>query len=226
MINIVRKTISINGSALHLLHPENDDSILGALSCLENGGFSLDKLPLDKGDVYIDIGCNIGAISLILAKANPTARIFSFDASSTSIQCLRMATAINQITNVYAFHLAVGDSREKDVKFYSNGKEVSCLIEEGKNAGANEVFDSCVDKVSIDDIFDSPLLGIKRVKFLKMDIEGGEFCIFERLFSFRPDILDCIDFLSLEIHQFKQLGPDRLKQRVLEKFGNKAFIIE
>lgn len=226
MINIIQKTISVNGSSLHLLHPENDDSIFGTLSCLGNGGFSLEKLPVNNGDIYIDIGCNVGVISLILAKVNSTARIFSFDASHTSIQCLRMAAAINQITNIQAFHLAIGDSRERGIKFYSNGKEVSCLIEEGKNAGANEIFDSCVDKVAIDDIFDSPLLGIDRVKFLKMDIEGGEFCIFERLFSSRPDILDRIDFLNLEIHQFKQFGPDRLRQRVLERFGDKAFIIE
>lgn len=226
MTHIVQKEISINNSPLYLLHPENDDSIFGTLACLREGRFCLEKIPLNKGDIYIDIGCNIGVISLILAKINPTSRIFSFDASPTSIQCLRTSAAINQITNIHSFHLAVGDSRERDVKFYSNGKEISCLIEEGKNTGANETFDSCVDKVAIDDIFDSPIFGIDRVKWLKMDIEGGEFCIFERLFSFRPDILDRIDFLNLEIHQFKQFGPEILKQRVLEKFGDKAFIIE
>jgi hypothetical protein len=57
-----------------------------------------------------------------------------------------------------------------------------------------------------------------------MDIEGGEFCIFNRLFNERQDLLSKIEYLHLEIHEFKELDPDGLRAKVKTYFGDRVFL--
>lgn len=193
------------------------------IACLKKNAFGLEKVQFKAGEVMLDIGCNIGLLSLIVAKAYPAIRVFSFDASPIAIECLQRAAALNEIHNIQTFQVALGVDRMKGVKFYSNGKE-SCLVEDALKAEGNQCEECSVNRISIDDIFDSPLLGIDRVRYLKMDIEGGEFAIFDHLFEKRVDILDRIDELHLEIHRIERLGPVQLSRKVREKFGDRAML--
>ena len=56
-----------------------------------------------------------------------------------------------------------------------------------------------------------------------MDIEGGEFDVFERLFSERKDILSKIKFLHLEIHKFEHKPHKQLEEDVRNTFGQRVF---
>lgn len=224
-MNILSKSLAVGSKNVHLFHPEGDDTIFGTASSYSHNDFRLSTVNFQPGDVLVDIGSNIGMLSLIVASLNPGVRVFSFDASPTAIRCLRTGVCANQLTNVQSYGVAIGADDAKTVKFYSNGKDNSCLVEEGLNS-SNPVLDCEVPKIKIDEIFDSGLLGIDRVKYLKMDIEGGEFAIFDRLFQHRPDILDRIEYLNLEVHNYREFNPQGLKDRVRQRFGDKAFIID
>lgn len=221
MTNILQKVLTIDDKRIIFFHPENDDTIFGTISCLREKKFHLEDVVFNKDDVIIDLGCNIGLVSLVLAAFNPDVKIYSFDAGKVAVDCLRAAAAINSFTNIQVFHNAVG-VENKQVNFYSNGKDVSCLVGEGFN-DTNKVLEETIHQISIDTIFDSELFDIQRVKYLKMDIEGAEFSIFDHLFEKRNDILDRIDYLHLEIHPRVELNPIELKNRVSEKFGNRVF---
>lgn len=220
---IVARRADLGNGPILFCHPEGDDTIYGTLSALSRGLFHLGEIPFVPGDVAIDIGCNVGLVSLALANLPSRPRVFSFDASGLSIGCLRESIDLNGITHIQPIHAAVGAAPGKDVRFYSNGKEHSCLVREGLNS-SNPVPDSVVDMVSVDEVFDSPLLGIDRVRYLKMDIEGGEFEIFDHLFEHRSDILDRVEYLHLEVHPYEDRGPARLVERVKARFGSKVFL--
>lgn len=219
---MIRETLSINNSPFYVFHPKNDNTIYGTLSCLQNNKFHLTEIDFGDGDVMIDIGCNIGLVSMVAAHLYPNIKVFSFDASPKAIECVKRGCAANGIINVQSFNVAVGSAQLEDIKFYSNGSDLSCLVQEGLNS-SNPVEDCSINMVSIDEIFDSYLLGIDRVKYLKMDIEGGEFSIFEYIYNKRKDILDRIDYLHLEIHGYKEFKPDELKERIVQTFGNRVF---
>lgn len=221
LMNIIQRKIQVNGKPIIFHSPENDSTIYGTLSCLKNNKFRLDEIPFAQNDIIVDIGCNVGLLSLLIASSLPMVQVFSFDASTTAIDCLNLSIKANNLQNIQAFNYAVGADDETHVKFYSDGINKSCLLEEGLNT-TNITLDCVVEKIKIDKIFDILCEG-HNVKYLKMDIEGGEFCIFDRLFKERQDLLKKIAYLHLEVHEFKELGPDELRSKVRQYFGDKVF---
>lgn len=219
---LLRQTIQINGQPLHFFYPQGDNTMYGTLSCLQNNKFRLGEVEFLPGDVLVDIGCNIGLLGLVVAKLFPDVKVYAFDASDLSIRAARQSAAANGLTNFMAFQVAVGGEAKKDVRFYSNGTDKSCLVGEGLNS-SNPVPELTVDMIAIDEIFDSPLLGIRQVKYLKLDAEGIEFKIFDRLFNHRRDLLDRISHLHLEIHPYQEFNPAKLEADVKAQWGNRVF---
>lgn len=220
--DLVRETIQINGQPFHFFRPPGDDTIYGTLSCLQNDRFHLSEVTFGTGDVVLDIGSNVGLVGLVVAKMCPQAKVYAFDASDLAVKAARQTAAANGLTNYMAFQLAVGAESKTGVQFYSNGKDKSCLVGEGLNS-SNPVPELKVNQIAIDEVFDSQILGIKRVRYLKMDIEGGEHPIFARLFAARLDILDRIDYLHLEVHDYSEFDPAKLIADVKAKWGSRAF---
>lgn len=220
--DLVRETIGINGESFHFFRPPDDDTMYGTLSCLQHNRFHLTEVPFVPGDVMVDIGSNIGLVGLMVAKLMPKVRVYAFDASDLAVRASRQTAGINGLTNYMAFQVAVGAEAKKGVQFYSNGKDKSCLVGEGLNS-SNPVPELRVDQIAIDEIFDSPLLGIDKVRFFKADVEGAEYAIFGRLFSARSDLLERIDFLHLETHDYREFKPDDLIARVKSQWGSRVF---
>lgn len=219
---LAREVIQINGQPFSFYHPPGDDTIHGTLSCLQNNKFHLNEIPFVDGDVVVDIGCNVGLLGLVIARLFPSVNVYGFDASNIAVEAARAGAMANGLINYQAYNVAIGAVNQANIKFFSNGKDKSCLVEDGLNKD-NKVPEISINKIKIDEIFDSPLLGIGKVKFLKMDIEGGEFEIFDRLFNHRPDIIDRIEYLHLEVHQYQEFQPAELEGKVKAKWGNKVF---
>lgn len=220
--SLIKYTIQIDGQPLYFFAPPNDDTMHGTLSCLQHNKFRLGEVNFLPGDVMLDIGCNIGLLGLVVAKLFPDVKVYAFDASDIAIRAARQSAAANGLINYLAFQVAVGGTSQKGVKFFSDGKNKSCLVADGLNS-SNPVPELTVDMISIDDIFDSPLLGINKVRYKKIDIEGGEYSVFKRLFESRPDIVDRIDFLHLETHDYQEFKPDELIAKVKAQWGDKVF---
>lgn len=219
---LLRETIIINDHPFTFFRPAGDDTVHGTLSCLQANKFHLSDAQFKAGDVMVDIGSNIGLVGLVVAKIHPDVRVFAFDASDLAVKAARQSAAANGLTNYFAFQLAVGAESKKGVQFFSNGKDKSCLVGEGLNS-SNPVPELTVDMISIDEIFDSKLLGIDRVRYLKIDAEGIEHEVFAHLFAARPDIIDRIDFLHIEIHQYPQFNPAKLEADVRAQWGTRVF---
>lgn len=179
---------------------EGDDTFLGAIAGLNQRIFCLDSIDFKEGDIILDIGCNAGLISLYLGKKYPDINIYAFDPCNEILNCLRKSCIDNHILNINTFNVALG-AENGYCEFSFEKNHFSCLQEVKYNLDHQRPkISKKIRKVKIDEIFDSHLLDIAKVKFMKVDIEGEELSIFEHLINMRPDILSKIEYINLEFH--------------------------
>lgn len=220
-MNIIKYNLKLNNEDLIFFAPENDSVVPGTLAALQKNSWHFDRVDFKKDDIFVDIGCSIGLVSMFASKMFPFIKIYSFDANPLAIDCFRKSCVENNISNIEIFNLAVGSLNKKDVKFLTYSENESCLIE--RDLCTNERnFEYVCDMVSIDYIYDK-ILNYNNVKFLKIDIETGEFDLFTHIFGQRMDILKKTEFLHLEIHPlFGEKRSEILKSRVEQIFQNKV----
>ena len=139
------------------------------------------------GDVILDIGANIGSYTLRLArKTGPTGRVVSVEAMAKNAQFLEMNIKANHLANVTVVQAAVG-ATNSHVALYSKGHASSIKL--NAEGGFTQVGET--EMVTGDSILDR--LGLARLDWIKMDIEGGEpealRGLSRALANFRPRIL-------------------------------------
>lgn len=61
---------------------------------------------------------------------------------------------------------------------------------------------------------------------MKMDIEGGEYEIFEWLFNNLPNFSNKVDRVHIELHRTKGMNTDLLEERLSTAFQNTSSIIK
>ena len=216
-IQLRQRTIDLDGKPFTYCFPWGDDTSFGTLAAVNEGVFRLGGIDFDVGDVFVDLGSNICLLSCIVAKTRPNVQVYAFDVNPLACLCGRINAIKNGLTNIQVFNKGIGKINKKGVVFGSNGKEVTASVLSDYDPLHKDKI--VADVISIDEIFDSQLLGIDRVKYLKIDIEGGEFDVMNYVCDNRPDIIERIDHLHLEIHGFP--GREELDKKVREKFGLK-----
>ena len=118
---------------------------------------------LKEGDKVIDIGANIGTITIVSAiSVGSSGRVYSIEAHPKIFQFLRGNIKQNKLTNVESFNFAVG-SKSKTI-FFTN------FASDGQNRVIDSISETKVSQVKIDDI------GIKEfeINLIKIDVEGYE----------------------------------------------------
>jgi FkbM family methyltransferase len=137
----------------------------------EKGLGDLIKKILNPGDVFLDIGANIGYFSLLAAKHEPTAKIISFEPVSSQFERLEENISLNIARNVRALHSAVGErNEERDIYISAEDNTgMSSFQKPGNYSGRTEK----VKVVTIDKWFESS--GLAKVDLIKLDVEGSEF---------------------------------------------------
>lgn len=147
------------------------------------------KKILQPGDVFLDIGANIGYFSLLAANKEPTSKIISFEPVECLFQKLEKNISINNIGNITALHVAIGEINAERELFISTPDNLgmSSFQEPENYSGKKEK----VRVISIDHWFKKAKLS--RVDLVKLDIEGSELAALrgmqEVLQNFRPVVI-------------------------------------
>ena len=68
--------------------------------------------------VILDVGCNVGAWTLPIARRYPDAMVMAFDCQEYLIRCLNKTLDLNKIENVQGYVMAISDTNET-IKFGS-----------------------------------------------------------------------------------------------------------
>lgn len=147
---------------LELSGHKYDFEMISAL--LDEGPYELNEnVCVEKGDLVVDCGTNIGLFSAIAAYKG--ARTLSFEPSKITRQKYTEKTALlNPGINVCPFALG----KEKGKAFFDNSSSIasSRLSADDENCGET------VDVITLDEYVES--CGIQKVDFIKADIEGAE----------------------------------------------------
>ncbi len=117
------------------------------------------------GDVMLECGAYTGAVSLLLSElAGPTGRVVAIEAHPKSFACLTEMGRRNHLTNVVPLQCAVSNAAGV-VRITHKNSGVENTIVAGE--GGIEVQTRTIDEIIHE-------LGIERVSFIKMNIEGAE----------------------------------------------------
>lgn len=127
----------------------------------------IEKRRLKRGDVVVDCGAYFGEFTLYAAKAaGEEGRVIAFEPDPEVYKRLEANVALNGLSNVLLVRKGVW-SKDDALKFTSDDIKGHSfmLAQPGERAEALPV-------VSLDN--ELARLGVKRVDFIKMDIEGAE----------------------------------------------------
>lgn len=155
--------------------------------------YGLKDIKFKKGDVVLDIGANIGCVSIYLAKKNPDITIYAYEAHPINYDSLLHNLNLNNVTNVIAINKAVYSKTGETLKISldeNNTGASSCFVDSGSKVAE-------VPTISMDDIITEH--NISKLKLLKIDCEGAEFDIFNYSKLLKKIK---IENLGMEVHGF------------------------
>lgn len=127
-------------------------------------GLKLIKSAVGQGSVVLDVGANIGVLSVLFSDmVGPDGRVHAFEPEALNFQRLRKRTRNRE--NISIYPLAVSD-RSGPLKLYRSG---SLNVDHRTYDDGSGREEAETEAVAIDDLF-----GSRRVDLVKMDIQGSE----------------------------------------------------
>lgn len=134
---------------------------------------------VQKGDTVIDIGANIGTFTLVVASlVGPGGRVIAFEPNPSIQPRLREHVCANRLTQVTVHNDAVGGSNGTITLFVQSKSSLSTTHSTLDDSDRSDGIPVQVVVRGINEIFD----GIEgEVGLLKVDCEGAEYDIFDRL---------------------------------------------
>jgi FkbM family methyltransferase len=119
------------------------------------------------GDFIIDAGAGKGEDTVIFSKAvGPAGKVISIEAHPITFRCLRLCCELNHLHNVTTTNFAIIDARRPVAIETQRGWQANRIV-------TIDAKDSLrVPGLSLDELVQRE--GVKRVDFLKMNIEGAE----------------------------------------------------
>jgi len=165
----------------------------------EQDEYKLKNIDFKDGDVVIDIGANVGCVSIYLAKKYPFLKIYSFEAHPINYKNLLKNIEINNVNIITPNNLIVLDKDDDfldiELNIYNSGS--TSIFKTNKNS----INTFNVKTISLDTIIKN--FGISNIKFLKLDCEGSEFTILNSSSKLREINIENI---AVEIHTFVSNG--------------------
>lgn len=158
---------------------------------IENGGIirpsvtPLIRKFLRTGQVFVDIGSNVGFFSLVASKiVGDAGRVISCDPSSRALDALLRAAELNNVNNISIFNTAA-HKEFSTMEITHNLESTNCVVEiinqerYGGNSGATR---NLISAVRLDQLFGN----LKRCDLIKIAVGGNEY----------PAMLGTMDILT------------------------------
>jgi FkbM family methyltransferase len=159
------------------------------LDYFDPAGISLIKNRLRQGDVFIDIGANIGSYSLVAAKqVGDNGRVIAFEPVGTVFNRLRENIALSNLANT--------DTEQKAV--FNKNQTLEIHLASHKNLGMSSIYHHDTESGTSEQVstvrLDDYLAGhpVAKIDMIKIDIEGAEMFALQgmkgSLRKFKPEI--------------------------------------
>jgi FkbM family methyltransferase len=168
---------------------------------MQDDSYRLAGIPFSPGDVVVDIGANVGAFAIAVAKRHPGVHVHAFEPLPDTFAQLQRNIAANGVSNVTAWNLAVtGDGREV------------VLFNDAANSGGSTMHGGgepirC-PSTTLAAIFRDHVPG--RCALLKVDCEGAEY----EMLADAPELAR-VDHLRGEFHMYPHMRAQGMKMSSL-----------
>lgn len=192
-------TITINDKPFYFRDGSSDSIILKA-NILCNPHEREYKLPSIPGaKTIIDIGANIGVISVLMANIYPDATIHSFEPVTENFEILKKNTELYPNIKLHHFALASETGSLPIFKSSDSRNYGGSSLENVE--GVSPVLREVIEEVLVCDI-NTVLSGLEidKIDLIKIDCEGSEF---EILTALNPKILTKTTAILGELHGHK-----------------------
>ena len=182
---------------------------------------------LSKGDIFVDVGANIGLFTIIASnKVGSNGKVYAFEPTSETYGKLIQNIKINQSKNIVCKNVAVSN-REGKAYISINGSNNSALNSIVSGLDNTTVCEE-IQCIVLDQFFqENKISGV--IKLIKIDVEGWELPVlqgmFQELKAARPeliievnennyrnvgyeveDILNLLEQLNYNIYEFDDKG--------------------
>jgi len=129
--------------------------------------FHLYSQILEEDDIAIDIGSYIGTHSLPMSKL--CSKVYSFEANADIYFYLIKNIALNHISNIVPFNIALSRNKSK-VNFFRRDDGTSRISNRFQRGSPTEL-----ETDTLDNLIDNK----EKIKLIKIDVEGHEFQVLE-----------------------------------------------
>lgn len=134
-----------------------------------NTTFLKNQLLLNPGDVFLDVGANIGWYSLLIDKYFNEVVAYAFEPDPVNIRCFEYNLQANQARNVHLIKKAVAEKSGTQTMYtYKNSNK-------GRNSllPINNYGELKIEAIQLDQFVKQE--NITKARIMKMDIEGYEY---------------------------------------------------
>ncbi len=177
--------------------------------------------------VVIDVGANLGDWSSMLIKNNYKGRLIAVDPLSTNLSKVRNKLNLLGFTDFQLIEHALSN-KEGIINFYKNKAPEFCghdSMYDMRDIGSKEKVD-CIEVkcITLDQLIAQ--LNIDNIKFIKVDVEGGELSVLQgasKLLS-----LGAVDFIQIEFGHASRAARVYLHDIVnfIAQYDYKIFVIK
>ena len=186
-----KKTIihNVDGKAKFKLRVNTSDK-LTILEVWKTKTYIDQDFNINKNDVVVDIGANIGAFSVLAARKASDGRVFAYEPNKKNYSLLLKNKSLNNLRNLLVFNLAVAGKNGHVNLFISKLNDCAHSI-----CNADSKNSVKVKSIRLRDIF--AMNNLKKIDYLKIDAEGAEYDI---LLNTPAKIIRKVDKIVLEYH--------------------------
>jgi FkbM family methyltransferase len=174
--------------------------------------FNLDHLRqfINRDSVCLDIGANMGLMSLAMAVLAPEGEVYAFEASETTHDALRKTVEASGLHNIQTFPWIMGKDGMKGRFVEDEQWRSSSHYIPGEGGRVCKSVDS---------------LGLPMVDFIKIDVEGAELDVLdgarETLSRFKPTVT--LEFNSFAFVHYRDIIPRHALKKICSIFPNVGY---
>jgi len=195
-------TVNIDNNLFHFQDSILSESVNMIAHELNNNEYDF-NIDFKEGDIVIDIGANVGMVSILLAKKFPFLKIYSFEPLKENYD--------NFIKNIELNNIPKEVITAENKAVTKDGRSITMSINSANKGGSsttdvisiNSIMtkeNSQVESITLEEIFKK--YNINKLKLLKIDCEGSEY---EILYNADTNLLKNIENLRGEFHENKNL---------------------
>ncbi len=142
---------------------------------------NLIKKIVKPGDLVLDIGANIGAITLVMSfAAGPDGRVIAVEPHPAIVERLRANVELNRVQNVSIMPVAISDSAGRTILYTPEENQTN------KGRSSLKPSQGIKKEVMVEKITGKMMqeeIGNQRCKFIKIDVEGHDLIVLKELAS-------------------------------------------